>query len=570
MNLPKDILNYGIKRFLDRPGKIILNHLVNKERYPTVVNSITQYEIYRYGDDYINTFKSIGITLSSWSKIVTYAVKGSDIKSLGRLLSTHEHEVWIKSIEYSTPSLLDELYRRSNLIHKIEDPYYHAIEKDNLSTLLWLLNKLDESKDNRLKDDRTIFNEALICGSLSIIKYYIEDKNLEHRPEDIIRFSIRSNRLDLLKYMVECRGNNPNIPQLEDDILYSTKKGHTRILKYLLGHKLPRNLSTKLRGDLPRQALQSNNLSTIRYVFEDLKLQKPRDVFSRCIDTKSDEVFRYLLQSSIPREEDILNIAEWGSHRAVNHLLDRGVEIPDGSVQRAIVGGNIKVLKFLDKRGYLLPSVISDPGTVEVLDYCYKRGSKLLPRVDQLTEKSDIEIIKYAIDRGCRVTRKYIIDRLKLNNVEVITYIISVESGLSVFNRLKYTDIWPNINSVEMFKVIYKSTSGWMKDYCMYFYNKPLIVSYMTQNKIPVDWSKIDLSDVEMFNLDEVEAIDALLKAGAKWNKEFPITAARAGHLNKLVYAYNNECKMDKFRDYYTTSTPVYEFLCKIFKVKSK
>lgn len=279
---------------------------------------------------------------------------------------------------------------------------------------------------------------SIIDGHLSVLKYLIRDTFPSY---DIVKLSVRYNRINILFYLLE--EEKFNIWKELGEI--AAEEGHLEMLKYLVKNRLPYN-------NLSVFAAKSGNLEMIKYTLLELKCEYNKEVLTVVVDGGHLEILKYLYQREyingivwlLPFEISEKNIpclkfliesytqiydldesymdavVESGQLEYLKYLHERGIDWDDRVTTTAVENRNVEMLKYAHENGCPIDEDIFNNDdyaysttSLECIKYLHDIGIKCEWACNEAAENGDIELLTFAHENGYKwnyeVTHKCII-----------------------------------------------------------------------------------------------------------------------------------------------------------------
>ena len=219
------------------------------------------------------------------------------------------------------------------------------------------------------------------------------------------------------------------------------------------------------------QLIRDGDFDIVRYFFEKYPLeyekQLPNDVISWASRYGNLEFIKFIVENNIQwnKEIKILNNAvswaSFGGHlEVIKYLIEKGGKIGIDSIQNASLGGHLKVIKYLiGKGGKITDDAIpyaSKNGHLEVIKYFVKTGSKItLDALYDSVKNCHLEVIKYFIEETGLIPTygiNYVSNGFGSceKKIEVIKYLI--ENGVKItIDAIKYAINNNNLSIIQHF-----------------------------------------------------------------------------------------------------------------------
>ena len=257
------------------------------------------------------------------------------------------------------------------------------------------------------------FNQLIRDGDFDIVQYFLEDEPYEYEkllPDDVISWASRHGNLEFIKYIIEndifqkeyCW--NKEIKILNNAVSWASFGGHLEVIKYLI------EKGGKIGIDSIKNASLGGYLKVIKYLIG---------------------------KGGIITDDAIPYASKNGHLEVIKYLIEKGGKITDNGILYASKNGHLEVIKYFVKTGskITLDALYDSVKNchLEVIKYFIEKTG-LIPTygINYVSNgfgscEKKIEVIKYLIGNGVKITIDAIKYAINNNNLSIIQYFIEEE-----------------------------------------------------------------------------------------------------------------------------------------------
>jgi len=257
------------------------------------------------------------------------------------------------------------------------------------------------------------FNQLIRDGDFDIVQYFLEDEPYEYEkllPDDVISWASRHGNLEFIKYIIEndifqkeyCW--NKEIKILNNAVSWASFGGHLEVIKYLI------EKGGKIGIDSIKNASLGGYLKVIKYLIR---------------------------KGGIITDDAIPYASKNGHLEVIKYLIEKGGKITDNGILYASKNGHLEVIKYFEKTGskITLDALYDSVKNchLEVIKYFIEKTG-LIPTygINYVSNgfgscEKKIEVIKYLIENGVKITIDAIKYAINNNNLSIIQYFIEEE-----------------------------------------------------------------------------------------------------------------------------------------------
>ncbi len=323
-----------------------------------------------------------------------------------------------------------------------------------------LLQKLHERKlIGSLPEKEPDFNQLIRYGGhFDIVRYFLEENLYKYEkqlPNDVISWASRYGNLEFIKYIVENNITwNKEIKILNNAISWASLNGHLEVIKYLI----------KKRGKIGIDSIKNASLN--------------------------------------------------GHLKVIKYLIEKGGIITDDAIPYASKNGHLEVIKYLIEKGGKI--------TGDAIPYALKNGH--------------LEVIKYFVNTGSKITLDALYDSLKYCHLEVIKYFIE-EIGLIPIYGINYVSngISSCEKKLEVIKYLIKNgvkiTINAIK-YAIYNNNLSIIQYFIEEGRFDINYNNNEIL-IYCARWNRKDMVEFLIKNGANINVLDIETRKKYGYYNE-------------------------------------
>jgi hypothetical protein len=254
-------------------------------------------------------------------------------------------------------------------------------------------------------------------GDFDIVQYFLEDEPYEYEkllPDDVISWASRHGNLEFIKYIIEndifqkeyCW--NKEIKILNNAVSWASFGGHLEVIKYLI------EKGGKIGIDSIKNASLGGYLKVIKYLIR---------------------------KGGIITDDAIPYASKNGHLEVIKYLIEKGGKITDNGILYASKNGHLEVIKYFEKTGskITLDALYDSVKNchLEVIKYFIEKTG-LIPTygINYVSNgfgscEKKIEVIKYLIENGVKITIDAIKYAINNNNLSIIQYFIE-EEGFNI------------------------------------------------------------------------------------------------------------------------------------------
>ena len=257
------------------------------------------------------------------------------------------------------------------------------------------------------------FNQLIRDGDFDIVQYFLEDEPYEYEkllPNDVISWASRHGNLEFIKYIIENDifqkeyGWNKEIKILNNAVSWASFGGHLEVIKYLI------EKGGKIGIDSIKNASLGGYLKVIKYLIG---------------------------KGGIITDDAIPYASKNGHLEVIKYLIEKGGIITNDAIPYASKNGHLEVIKYFEKTGskITLDALYDSVKNchLEVIKYFIEKTG-LIPTygINYVSNgfgscEKKIEVIKYLIENGVKITIDAIKYAINNNNLSIIQYFIEEE-----------------------------------------------------------------------------------------------------------------------------------------------
>jgi len=303
---------------------------------------------------------------------------------------------------------------RLDLKKTIYIEYIHAMKIHSRE----LIDKLHERKligyfrddIEYLPEKEPDFNQLIRDGDFDIVRYFLENEYEpfeygKQLPDDVISWASRHGNLEFIKFVIKnAIWWNREIKILNNAVSWASFGGHLEVIKYLIGK------GGKIGIDSIKNASLGGYLKVIKYLIG---------------------------KGGIITDDAIPYASKNGHLEVIEYLIEKGGKITDNGILYASKNGHLEVIKYFVKTG----SKITLDALYDSVKNCHLNVIKyfieetgLIPTygINYVSNgfgscEKKIEVIKYLIEKGVKITIDAIKYAINNNNLLIIQYFIEEE-----------------------------------------------------------------------------------------------------------------------------------------------
>lgn len=299
------------------------------------------------------------------------------------------------------------------------------------------------------------------------------------------------------------------LPEKEPDFNQLIRDGDFDIVRYFL-EKYPFEYEKQLPNDVISWASRHGNLEFIKYVIEN-------DIFQK----------EYSWNKEIKILNNAVSWASFGGHlEVIKYLIEKGGKIGIDSIKNASFGGYLKVIKYLIGKG----GIITD----DAIPYASKNGH--------------LEVIKYFVKTGSKITLDALYDSVKNCHLHVIKYFIE-ETGLIPTYGINYVSngFGSCEKKIEVIKYLIgngvKITIDAIK-YAINNNNLSIIQYFIEEEEFDINYNNDEIL-IYCARWDRKDILDFLIKNGANINVLDIETRKKYGYYKEEYYELETSSNYD-------------------------
>jgi hypothetical protein len=236
------------------------------------------------------------------------------------------------------------------------------------------------------------------------------------------------------------------------DLTIAIKRSHTQTTKYLIA----KDNVTKLSNNDFYYLMKTNNISLVKYLhkfgiivqeycihdvnsvemlklLQDLNYNIPDTIIAQSANAGRLEVFKYV--SGFKKIDystlDLCEVAFSDNLEMLTHLIDLGANVPLNILSHASGGGNLDMVKWLQKKGYSLSdeslNLSVSYGKCNIVQYHI--DNEIYPHIENLEYACScgyLDLVKLLINFGIAPTPEVMSTAIAHGELNIIKYLISI------------------------------------------------------------------------------------------------------------------------------------------------
>ena len=317
------------------------------------------------------------------------------------------------------------------------------------------------------------------------------------------------------------------LPEKEPDFNQLIRDGDFDIVRYFL-EKYPLEYEKQLPDDVISWASRHGNLEFIKYVIEN-------DIFQKEYSWNKEIK---ILNNAVSWA------SFGGHLEVIKYLIEKGGKIGIDSIKNASLGGYLKVIKYLiGKVGIITDDAIayaSKNGHLEVIKYLIEKGGKITDNgILYASKNGHLEVIKYFVKTGSKITLDALYDSVKNCHLHVIKYFIE-ETGLIPTYGINYVSngFGSCEKKIEVIKYLIgngvKITIDAIK-YAINNNNLSIIQYFIEEEEFDINYNNDEIL-IYCARWDRKDILDFLIKNGANINVLDIETRKKYGYYKEEYY----------------------------------
>ena len=317
------------------------------------------------------------------------------------------------------------------------------------------------------------------------------------------------------------------LPEKEPDFNQLIRDGDFDIVRYFL-EKYPFEYEKQLPDDVISWASRHGNLEFIKYVIEN-------DIFQKEYSWNKEIK---ILNNAVSWA------SFGGHLEVIKYLIEKGGKIGIDSIKNASLGGYLKVIKYLIGKGGIITDdaipYASKNGHLEVIKYLIEKGGKITDNgILYASKNGHLEVIKYFVKTGSKITLDALYDSVKNCHLHVIKYFIE-ETGLIPTYGINYVSngFGSCEKKIEVIKYLIgngvKITIDAIK-YAINNNNLSIIQYFIEEEEFDINYNNDEIL-IYCARWDRRDILDFLIKNGANINVLDIETRKKYGYYNEEYY----------------------------------
>ena len=233
-----------------------------------------------------------------------------------------------------------------------------------------------------------------------------------------------------------------------------------------------------------------------------------------------------------------------GHLEVIKYLIEKGGKIGIDSIKNASLGGYLKVIKYLIGKGGIITDdaipYASKNGHLEVIKYLIEKGGKITDNgILYASKNGHLEVIKYFVKTGSKITLDALYDSVKNCHLHVIKYFIE-ETGLIPTYGINYVSngFGSCEKKIEVIKYLIgngvKITIDAIK-YAINNNNLSIIQYFIEEEEFDINYNNDEIL-IYCARWDRKDILDFLIKNGANINVLDIETRKKYGYYNEEYY----------------------------------
>ena len=317
------------------------------------------------------------------------------------------------------------------------------------------------------------------------------------------------------------------LPEKEPDFNQLIRDGDFDIVRYFL-EKYPLEYEKQLPDDVISWASRHGNLEFIKYVIEN-------DIFQKEYSWNKEIK---ILNNAVSWA------SFGGHLEVIKYLIEKGGKIGIDSIKNASLGGYLKVIKYLIGKGGIITddaiAYASKNGHLEVIKYLIEKGGKITDNgILYASKNGHLEVIKYFVKTGSKITLDALYDSVKNCHLHVIKYFIE-ETGLIPTYGINYVSngFGSCEKKIEVIKYLIgngvKITIDAIK-YAINNNNLSIIQYFIEEEEFDINYNNDEIL-IYCARWDRKDILDFLIKNGANINVLDIETRKKYGYYKEEYY----------------------------------
>ena len=317
------------------------------------------------------------------------------------------------------------------------------------------------------------------------------------------------------------------LPEKEPDFNQLIRDGDFDIVRYFL-EKYPLEYEKQLPDDVISWASRHGNLEFIKYVIEN-------DIFQKEYSWNKEIK---ILNNAVSWA------SFGGHLEVIKYLIEKGGNIGIDSIKNASLGGYLKVIKYLIGKGGIITddaiAYASKNGHLEVIKYLIEKGGKITDNgILYASKNGHLEVIKYFVKTGSKITLDALYDSVKNCHLHVIKYFIE-ETGLIPTYGINYVSngFGSCEKKIEVIKYLIgngvKITIDAIK-YAINNNNLSIIQYFIEEEEFDINYNNDEIL-IYCARWDRKDILDFLIKNGANINVLDIETRKKYGYYKEEYY----------------------------------
>ena len=326
------------------------------------------------------------------------------------------------------------------------------------------------------------------------------------------------------------------LPEKEPDFNQLIRDGDFDIVRYFL-EKYPLEYEKQLPDDVISWASRHGNLEFIKYVIEN-------DIFQKEYSWNKEIK---ILNNAVSWA------SFGGHLEVIKYLIEKGGKIGIDSIKNASLGGYLKVIKYLIGKGGIITDdaipYASKNGHLEVIKYLIEKGGKITDNgILYASKNGHLEVIKYFVKTGSKITLDALYDSVKNCHLHVIKYFIE-ETGLIPTYGINYVSngFGSCEKKIEVIKYLIgngvKITIDAIK-YAINNNNLSIIQYFIEEEEFDINYNNDEIL-IYCARWDRKDILDFLIKNGANINVLDIETRKKYGYYNEEYYELETSSNYD-------------------------
>lgn len=438
----------------------------------------------------------------------------------------------------------DEEFLKFQLCENILDKFSDLDVVDDLKTLL----VFDPNSDNEMDDG-----------------YYVDDNSNENTDVPVIKKKhIDPKRLLFIRISNFCL------------------QGRLNLLKYY-NYKFGNDYENLFSHENLKSAISSSDLETVKFISSKIKIESNEEFCNDAVKSGNLNILTFILSlENCYASKNICDFAaEYGSLNCLIYFYEKGYEINEESMLRAVrnenldclkyiykikdqikinfekcsswaaINNKIEVLKFLDENKIKFEDNIivraTETGNFELFKYCYNKCGWPDDKINTITRicarDGHFKILKFAHENGCKWDNETCNYAILMGNMDCLEYAHNNGCYWDEEAYINFMKLHCNSRlTISYIEYLRSYKCPWNEKVFKYAVESgyTICIDYLLKNGCPHD------KNISNYYIKSVDCLEYLHKNNFKWDETTCSNFTKFGAYDCLVYANKNGCPWDK------------------------